>query len=219
MTRVVVAAESAIVRAGLEAMVASSAALTLAASLPRGDLKLSGPAMTGAGVLVVELSRADDAVIADLATLSADDSGIATVLLVESPNASWVIDALRAGARAVLPRTSTAEEIIAAIEAAAAGLVVLHPSNSEEMLSTLSSTPAIRQPDSADDDPQEPLTPREIEVLAMIAEGHGNKTIAYRLGISEHTVKFHVQSIFGKLGASSRTEAVTLAIRRGLLMV
>ncbi|HEX8920130.1 MAG TPA: response regulator transcription factor, partial [Pyrinomonadaceae bacterium] len=61
--------------------------------------------------------------------------------------------------------------------------------------------------------------PREIEVLSMMAEGVGNKTIAYRLNISEHTVKFHVGSIFGKLGASSRTEAVMLGIRRGLIML
>jgi DNA-binding NarL/FixJ family response regulator len=65
----------------------------------------------------------------------------------------------------------------------------------------------------------EALTPREIEVLAMMAEGLANKTIAYRLNISEHTVKFHVGSIFGKLGAQSRTEAVTLGIRQGLIML
>ncbi|HKC74673.1 MAG TPA: response regulator transcription factor, partial [Chloroflexota bacterium] len=63
------------------------------------------------------------------------------------------------------------------------------------------------------------LTPREIEVLGMLAEGLGNKTIARRLGISEHTVKFHVGSIFAKLDASSRTEAVTLGARRGLIML
>jgi DNA-binding CsgD family transcriptional regulator len=67
--------------------------------------------------------------------------------------------------------------------------------------------------------PTQPLTPREIEVLGMLAEGLGNKTIARRLGISEHTVKFHVGSILAKLDASSRTEAVTLGARRGLIML
>jgi DNA-binding CsgD family transcriptional regulator len=67
--------------------------------------------------------------------------------------------------------------------------------------------------------PQQALTPREIEVLAMLADGVGNKTIAWRLGISEHTVKFHVGSILAKLNASSRTEAVTLGIRQGLIML
>src|SRR5438128_1516404 len=65
----------------------------------------------------------------------------------------------------------------------------------------------------------EALTPREIEVLRLLAAGLGNKEIASRLAISEHTVKFHVSSIMGKLGAASRTEAVTLGIRHGLIMI
>ncbi|HXF26085.1 MAG TPA: response regulator transcription factor, partial [Bryobacteraceae bacterium] len=65
----------------------------------------------------------------------------------------------------------------------------------------------------------EPLTPREIEVLKMLAEGLSNKLIAVDLGISEHTVKFHVNSILGKLNAGSRTEAVTTGIRRGLVIL
>ena len=70
---------------------------------------------------------------------------------------------------------------------------------------------------SGPEPPAEPLTPREIEVLELLAEGLTNKGIAARLGISDQTVKFHVASILGKLGASSRTEAVRRAVRRGLL--
>ncbi len=65
----------------------------------------------------------------------------------------------------------------------------------------------------------EPLTRREREVLQMLAGGLANKEIAGRLAISEHTVKFHVASILGKLGAGSRTEAVTIGVRRGLIMI
>jgi DNA-binding CsgD family transcriptional regulator len=65
----------------------------------------------------------------------------------------------------------------------------------------------------------ESLSAREMEVLGMVAEGHGNKTIAYRLGISEHTAKFHVGSILRKLDAASRTEAVTTGVRLGLIAV
>jgi NarL family two-component system response regulator YdfI len=65
----------------------------------------------------------------------------------------------------------------------------------------------------------EDLTPREIEVLRMLAEGFGNREMASRLGISDHTVKFHVSSILDKLGAASRTEAVTLGIRMGLILL
>ncbi len=66
---------------------------------------------------------------------------------------------------------------------------------------------------------REPLTARETEVLTMLAEGLGNKRIAARLGISEHTVKFHVASVLGKLSATSRTEAVTIGVRAGLIMI
>ncbi len=70
----------------------------------------------------------------------------------------------------------------------------------------------------ADDEPLvEPLTPREIQVLELVADGLANKAIASRLGVSDETVKFHLGSIFGKLGASNRTDAVRQALRRGLV--
>ncbi len=65
----------------------------------------------------------------------------------------------------------------------------------------------------------EPLTPREVQVLGLLAEGAGNKEIAARLNISEHTAKFHISSIFSKLGVSTRTEAVTRGYREGLIMI
>ncbi len=65
----------------------------------------------------------------------------------------------------------------------------------------------------------EPLTPRELDVLELVGEGHSNKAIAGRLGISEHTVKFHVNAILGKLGAGSRTDAVVRATRLGLILL
>jgi two-component system nitrate/nitrite response regulator NarL len=71
----------------------------------------------------------------------------------------------------------------------------------------------------ADFGPVEELTPRELEVLRLMAEGLPNKTVALRLGISEHTVKFHVNAILGKLGVSSRTEAVVHATRLGLILL
>jgi DNA-binding NarL/FixJ family response regulator len=67
------------------------------------------------------------------------------------------------------------------------------------------------------DDPVEPLTPREVQVLELLAEGMSNKAIAERLGISDQTVKFHVASISGKLGAANRTDAVRRGVRRGLI--
>jgi len=77
----------------------------------------------------------------------------------------------------------------------------------------------VDSPDEPDEWIDQPLTPREIEVLELLAEGLPNKAIAARLGISDQTVKFHVASIAGKLGASNRTDALRLAVRHGLITI
>jgi DNA-binding CsgD family transcriptional regulator len=115
-----------------------------------------------------------------------------------------------------LPRDAGAEEIIAATTAVAGGLTVLDRGLATEALA------AIERPRVAIDAPptsDEPLTAREREVLQLLAQGIPNKQIAQRLRISEHTVKFHVSAIMTKMGAASRTEAVTTAARRGLLLL
>jgi two-component system, NarL family, response regulator YdfI len=143
-------------------------------------------------------------------------AGVPVILLVDNPGRR-ISEALPAGVRAVLPRNITSTEIAAAVEAVAAGLYVFHPSD-------IDSIPALRPPQS-ETVPElgepivEHLTPREIEVLQLLSAGLGNKEIAARLNISEHTAKFHVASIMGKLGAATRTEAVTLGIRHGLVMI
>ena len=111
--------------------------------------------------------------------------------------------------RAILPRNAKPEEVLAAIEGSVAGLIVIHPNALDSLLATKRS----------ELDASDILTPREIEVLRMIAEGLGNKEIASKLGISDHTVKFHISSTFAKLGASNRAEAVTLGMRLGLIMI
>ncbi len=115
-----------------------------------------------------------------------------------------------------LPRDAGGEEIIAATTAVAGGLTVLDRRLATEALA------AIARPRIAFEAAQtsdEPLTAREREVLQLLAQGIPNKQIAQRLRISEHTVKFHVSAIMAKLGAASRTEAVTTAARRGLLLL
>jgi DNA-binding NarL/FixJ family response regulator len=105
-------------------------------------------------------------------------------------------------------------EIVVSIEAVAAGLCVMSP---EILARLLAGRKPARQ--TASGEPFEALTLREIEVLAMHADGLGNKEIARQLDISDNTVKFHLSSIFGKLGATNRTEAVMLGMRYGFVMV
>jgi DNA-binding NarL/FixJ family response regulator len=121
----------------------------------------------------------------------------------------------------LLPRDASGEEIVAAVEAAATGLVVLDRRLASAMASAVPAAAPERTPGHGLDSqqPGEPLTARELEVLQLLAEGLPNKLIASRLHVSEHTAKFHVASIMTKLGAASRTEAVTLAARRGLLIL
>jgi DNA-binding NarL/FixJ family response regulator len=127
------------------------------------------------------------------------------VLLADSAD---VIEAQAAGANGILSQNSTAEQILAALMAVQHGLFVID--------SEMNLPPVI---DADIDPPSEALTPREIEVLQLLAEGLSNKMIAARLAVSEHTVKFHVNAILGKLGAQSRTEAVVRATRMGLIIL
>ncbi len=213
--RVLVAASSAVVRAGLEALIASNPALEVvgraadAAALER-NARILRP-----DVVLFEVEPHDDDPMASLEPLLAGRADTpALVVLADDARGGWTAEALRAGVRGVLPREATAGEIVAAVGAAATGLVVLSSDLAEALLPTLSSTARALPPT-----PIQALTPREVEVLGMLAEGLGNKIIARRLGISEHTIKFHVGSIFAKLNASSRTEAVTIGARQGLIML
>ena len=146
-----------------------------------------------------------------LASGLAADIGVVVLSDGMTPTAS--ADALRAGIRASLPDDISPDQLVAALEAAASGLLVLHPSHANEAL------PAGAASGQALDELAESLTRRELDVLQILAAGLGNKEIAARLKISEHTVKFHVASILGKLGAATRTEAVSIGIRRGLVLL
>lgn len=135
----------------------------------------------------------------------------AVVVLVDQSAPVLAGQALQAGIRGVLTGDADAQQLALAVEAAASGLVVLDPGEVRAERS-FSARPVTL-------DLSEPLTARERQVLQMLAGGLGNKEIASRLKISEHTAKFHVASILGKFGASSRTEAVAIGLRRGLILL
>jgi DNA-binding NarL/FixJ family response regulator len=133
-------------------------------------------------------------------------------VLVEETDRDWVWGQLGQGASAVLAVSAPVEEVAAAIEAATSGLVVLSRG-------LAGSTAADEVAGSVADPTPEPLTPRERVVLEMLAAGLANKELARQLAVSEHTVKYHLSSIFGKLGAATRTEAVMKALRHGLIVL
>jgi DNA-binding NarL/FixJ family response regulator len=129
------------------------------------------------------------------------DLSEADVVVGESPHA---------GARGAPSQDVNPQQIVAAVHAAAAGLRVMPV---EEGMTFPPRAP-LHEPV---EEIVEPLTPREMDVLEMLAEGLSNKMIAHRLSISDHTAKFHVNSILAKLDAGTRTEAVTRGIRLGLI--
>ena len=227
MIRVLVVATSSLVRAGLSSVLTTNPELTLVSSSASDldSLATEIEQLQPDVVLLVLISKKDSDYFTDR---SNDESGWEKLLNSQQqqyPSAIIVITdeldsidlaaGLRSGVRAILPQSSTESEILATVEAVASGLVVLHPDVVEYLLPPKEGS--LRE--NVLVNPVQTLTPREIEVLQMLGSGLGNKAIAKRLNISEHTVKFHLSSIFQKLGVSTRTEAVTVGVRLGLIML
>jgi DNA-binding NarL/FixJ family response regulator len=162
-------------------------------------------------VILLDASEAD---LPRLSSTSAVARVARYVLLTDGLTQPALARLFPLGVRAILPRDSAAAEIAVAIEAVAQDLVAITPDFLESLLPGNSGTR-----DEEIDELLEPLTTREQEVLALLAEGAGNKEIAAKLNISENTAKFHVSSILGKLGATTRTEAVSRGYRLGLILI
>jgi DNA-binding NarL/FixJ family response regulator len=199
--RTLVSADSPLDRAGLSALLRDAPPIEVVGSSLVTEL---GRAVADLGPDVVVEFRESEAVTTRLPTVS----------LVADPSAAWSARVEDAGGGrdgfAVLPRDAEANEVWAAVIAVDAGLAVV-PVRALPGESTAPNGHLQRG--------SEKLSAREVDVLTELARGTGNKQIATRLGISEHTVKFHVGSIFAKLGVSNRTEAVTQGIRLGLILL
>jgi two-component system, NarL family, response regulator YdfI len=199
-TCVLVVADSDVTAARLEAMLRANRRVVTGASSALGRLvEEHDPAVV---VLVSTAGRA----IAILRAAAEATPLPPVVLLADDVRAAWTAEMRRAGVRGVLDLRAEADEIGAALTATLAGLVTLHPDVFRAKART-----------AVPEDTERALTLREVEILEMLAEGLRNQAIARRLRISTYTVKFHVASILGKLDAGSRTEAVTLGVRRGLI--
>lgn len=200
---VAVVADDPLARAGLVKLLEDEETLQIVA-----EAGLAGDPAAGledlARVLLVDLGWEGEEELPELTGWT--ELGTPILLLVPpdlSPGPLWGL-----GVGGLLARDRPAEAIAAAARAVAADLFVLDPAFAR---------PAVRAAEGGA--ALESLTPREIEVLKLLAGGRSNRAIAHELSISEHTVKFHVTSILGKLGAESRTEAAVLAARAGLIII
>src|SRR5436190_5476196 len=212
MIRVAVVVRSRALRAALERAVSQRASVVVV-PLPVG----------GAAAPMAQLDA--DVALIDLAEWSNADGparpspGTAVIVLVEAPDAALIAATLDAGARGVLPYSASIAELTAAVEAAAAGLVVLPASHGPATAPERRRRRADgRGPDAAGGGGGG-LTEREREVLALLAGGLPNRAIGARLGISQQTVKTYVAAILDKLDAATRAEAVAIGLRRCLIML
>jgi DNA-binding NarL/FixJ family response regulator len=200
VTSVFIVAPVPALRAGLRAMLAeaevhvvgeASALSGLAPDLDQVDVVLVG----------------DEELLADAARVVEEDEPVALLVLSEDGSAVPLLRSLPLRGWGILPVDTTAPELAAAIHAVAQGMIVLSPSFVTRL------TGAFHEPGET----PEALTNREREVLELVGQGLPNKLIARELLISEHTVKFHISSILTKLGATSRTDAVSKGARQGLI--
>jgi DNA-binding NarL/FixJ family response regulator len=228
--RVAIVAASPLARAGLAAMLPAPA-FEIIASVPSLEALEESLEETDADAIVLDWSDGQTRDPAARARLSAVARETPVVLLQPDVEANQLSQIARSANTslahgngssspfaAVLPNNVPAEQLRAAINAVAAGLVVAVPQNASVYGGHSIVNSRVGEPSVSLDIP-EPLTPRERQVLQMLASGLANKEIAAKLNISDHTAKFHVAAILGKLGAATRTEAVTIAIRHGLILL
>ncbi|HKV95181.1 MAG TPA: response regulator transcription factor [Candidatus Angelobacter sp.] len=211
ISRVMVIAALAARRSSL-AQMAAQALRNQAHITSDSHLSLERFTAGGAELLLADLDDpAPAAALIDF--LTSAPAGTGAIALIDNPEPDWVRAALLLPVHAILARDSSVDDLRLALQAADAGLVLLHPTSARGL--TAANFSETRDDSGLVDE----LTGRECQVLRLVSSGFGNKEIANRLAISEHTVKFHVSSILSKLNVASRTEAVSLGIKRGIIAI
>jgi two-component system, NarL family, nitrate/nitrite response regulator NarL len=206
--RVLVVAADPLVRAGLATVLQQAGYATAGQLSPSADLAAE-MAIYRPDAVIWDLGWDPEAGLEEtLDQMAALSAGLPIVALL--PGDEHAVAVRAAGAHGLLPRDASAGALAAALDGVAQGLLVFDPSLAGR---------AVTLPGQPLPPLIEELTARETEVLQLLAAGLTNRAIALALGISEHTVKFHVNAILGKLGAQSRTEAVVQAFRDGLLLL
>jgi two-component system, NarL family, response regulator LiaR len=203
--RVVIADDHRVVRDGLCYLLSQEPDVEIAGEAGSGRQAVDVVAATRPDVLLLDLYMPEQDGHAVLAALHDAPHCPAVVVLTSATDDEHLVRAMRAGATSYLLKTAPADDVIAAVRDAATGTARLSP----ELLTRL--THALRSPPPAD--PLEPLSPREREVLKLIAGGQSNRQIARNLEIGEQTVKTHVHSILTKLGLQDRVQAAIFALR------
>jgi DNA-binding NarL/FixJ family response regulator len=189
-------------RAGLRSMLANAEEI---------GVQVVGEAASPAGLAFSEADVVllmDEELLEEAAIAVAEDGTQALVVISEEDHVVSRLRALPLKGWGIVPPDAPPEELAVAVSAAAQGLIVLHKPLTERLL---------QEPAASIEELSEPLTAREREVLDLLGRGLSNKLIARELHISEHTVKFHISSLYAKLGVNNRAEAVSQGARHGLI--
>jgi DNA-binding NarL/FixJ family response regulator len=210
--RILIVADDALARAGLATLLRDQPGCAIAGQIASQSDLAAEAGLGQPDVVLWDFGWNPTLGLERLGELAEGLPPVLALLPADTRGEGMAGQAWRAGARGLLLRDADFQRLLAALQALGRGLVVLDPSLAGDLLISA-------QPGSAVDGAVEALTARELEVLHLLAEGLPNKTIAQRLGVSEHTIKFHVNAILGKLGAQSRTEAVVRATRLGLILL
>ena len=206
-TRLLIYAPATLLRAAWRALLADQPGLSIGAALAEPPQLASLPASDQPTTLLIDLPTPHSDVIQSLKEIN---SHIGLLVLVHSYDLAEIIPLLKAGATGCLSRDETVGNLARAIIAAGRGEIVLPPAIAMQALTALA-----RGEPSGPEDPIEPLTDREVDVLRLLAQGLTNKDIAQTLILSVRTIDAHLRSIFGKLNVRSRTEAALWAVKHG----
>ena len=202
MTRVAIIDDHVVVRAGLKYMIEAEPDLEFAGEFGGGVGAVDFVHAAKPDVTLLDVRMPDRNGIDALKDLLADDPKARVVMLTTSDTEEDIYRAIEEGALGYVMKESPIETIVAAIRAALAGDVFM----TDDVRRIYETRKCAKG-----------LSPRESEVLKLVAGGCGNREIAAKLGISENSIKMHLKRVFFKLGASDRTEAVSLASKRGFL--
>lgn len=215
MIRVVITDDQTLVRHGIESLLALSDEVDVVGLAEDGDQALDLVEQVAPDVLLLDLRMPGRDGIATLEALRERGDPVPVLVLTTFDDDELVLRALRAGARGYLLKDVTLEDLVGAIRTLSTGATLVQPALTDRILRGLGSVPP---PDDFTHLPApEPLTPRETEILRLLASGFSNREIADALYLAEGTVKNHISTVLAKLGVRDRTRAVLRALHLGLL--
>jgi RNA polymerase sigma factor (sigma-70 family) len=213
MIRVVIADDDDLMRAGLAELLAGDATIEVVGEAATGRQAIDRTRATGADVVLMDVRMPDLDGIAATAELARAAPDARVLILTTFEQDDYVFQSLRAGASGFLLKRTRPEELIAAVHTVAGGDALLAPSVTRRVIDRMAQQPT---PDLADRAALEELTPREREVLELIARGLSNREVAAALVVEESTVRSHVKRILMKLGLRDRVQIVIFAYESGL---